>query len=83
MAAAGIRAGELHKSGRSHLDPTPAGPRHGHAHQPGPAGTAATFLKPAGRDYAGMYSLLSPLSQDAVKPADFRRGTKRWLAAPR
>jgi penicillin-binding protein 2 len=40
---------------------------------PDPQGTAATFLEAwqAG-DYAGMYSLLSPLSQDAVNPANFQ-----------
>ncbi len=40
---------------------------------PDPQGTAATFLEAwqAG-DYAGMYSLLSPLSQDANSPSDFQ-----------
>ncbi|MBL8058051.1 MAG: hypothetical protein JNK29_15205 [Anaerolineales bacterium] len=40
---------------------------------PDPLGTAQTFLSAWERgDYAGMYSLLSPLSQDAVAPADFQ-----------
>ncbi|MCC7358257.1 MAG: hypothetical protein IT317_02200 [Anaerolineales bacterium] len=39
---------------------------------PDPSGTAATFLDAWGRgDYGGMYSLLSPLSQDAVSRDDF------------
>ncbi len=40
---------------------------------PDPQGTAAAFLAAWERaDYAGMYSLLSPLSQDAIAPADFQ-----------
>src|SRR5205085_11740667 len=40
---------------------------------PDPQGTAATFLEAwqAG-DYGGMYSLLSPLSQDAISQSDFQ-----------
>ena len=39
---------------------------------PDPAGTAATFLEAWGQgDYGGMYSLLSPLSQDAISRDDF------------
>ena len=42
-------------------------------HPDGNGGTAATFLEAwqAG-DYAGMYSLLSPLSQDAISQSDFQ-----------
>ena len=40
---------------------------------PDPEGTAATFLDAWKRgDYAGMYSLLSPLSQDATSLVDFK-----------
>ncbi len=40
---------------------------------PDPEGTAATFLDAWRQgDYSGMYSLLSPLSQDAINPADFQ-----------
>ncbi len=40
---------------------------------PDPHGTAATFLELwESGDYAGMYSLLSPLSQDAISPTDFQ-----------
>jgi penicillin-binding protein 2 len=40
---------------------------------PDPEGTARTFLAAWERgDYAGMYSLLSPLSQDAISPDDFQ-----------
>lgn len=40
---------------------------------PDPLGTAEAFLEAWERsDYAGMYSLLSPLSRDAVTPADFQ-----------
>jgi penicillin-binding protein 2 len=39
---------------------------------PDPAGTATTFLEAWKRgDFAGMYSLLSPLSQDAISLVDF------------
>ncbi|MGQ0601530.1 MAG: penicillin-binding transpeptidase domain-containing protein [Anaerolineales bacterium] len=39
---------------------------------PAPQGAASAFLEAWTRgDYAGMYSLLSPLSQDAVSQADF------------
>jgi penicillin-binding protein 2 len=39
---------------------------------PDPEGTALAFLEAWARgDYAGMYSLLSPLSQDAVSQSDF------------
>lgn len=49
------------------LPPTPTLPT------PAPQGTAQAFLEAWGRgDYAGMYSLLSPLSQDAISPADFQ-----------
>ncbi|MGH2524435.1 MAG: NTF2-like N-terminal transpeptidase domain-containing protein, partial [Anaerolineales bacterium] len=41
---------------------------------PDPEGTAATFLDLWGKgDYAGMYSLLTPLSRDAVSADDFTR----------
>ncbi len=40
---------------------------------PDPEGTAATFLAAWQRgDFAGMYSLLSPLSQDAISLVDFQ-----------
>lgn len=40
---------------------------------PDPAGTALTFLEAWRQsDYGGMYSLLSPLSQDAINADDFR-----------
>jgi penicillin-binding protein 2 len=40
---------------------------------PSPEGTAAAFLGAwQTGDYAGMYSLLSPLSQDAISPTDFQ-----------
>lgn len=40
---------------------------------PDPEGTARTFLDAwQNRDYAGMYSLLSPLSQDAISLSDFQ-----------
>src|SRR5262245_822809 len=39
---------------------------------PNPEGTAGAFLKAwAEKDYAGMYALLSPLSQDAISQEDF------------
>ncbi len=48
------------------------------ANTPDPEGTAATFLDAWHRgDYAGMYSLLSPLSQAATSLADF---TARYQA---
>lgn len=41
---------------------------------PDPEGTAAAFLQAwEDGDYTGMYSLLSPLSQDAIALADFER----------
>jgi penicillin-binding protein 2 len=41
---------------------------------PDPEGTATTFLNAwRSGDYAGMYSLLSPLSQDAINLTDFQR----------
>jgi penicillin-binding protein 2 len=44
-------------------------------------GTAAAFLEAWGRgDYAGMYSLLSPLSRDAVSPEEFK---ERYLEVVR
>src|SRR5579859_2796642 len=43
------------------------------ANTPDPEGTAATFLDAWHRgDFVGMYSLLSPLSQDATSLADFK-----------
>jgi len=48
------------------------------ANTPDPEGTAATFLDAWHRgDFAGMYSLLSPLSQDATSLVDF---TARYQA---
>ncbi len=50
---------------------------------PDPEGTAAAFLDAWERgDYPGMYSLLSPLSRDAVSPADFQeRYAEVWQTA--
>src|SRR6185295_9449580 len=70
---AGPGAGKLHRAGRPHPTPTiPAVPT-ATPGTPDPQGTAATFLEAwqAG-DYAGMYSLLSPLSQDAISQSDFQ-----------
>jgi penicillin-binding protein 2 len=52
------------------LTPAPPTPT---PNTPDPEGTAQAFLDAWARnDYAGMYSLLSPLSQDAVSQADFQ-----------
>jgi penicillin-binding protein 2 len=49
---------------------------------PSPEGAAQAFLEAWMRsDYAGMYSLLSPLSQDAISPADFQARYQAVLQA--
>ena len=55
------------------LTPAPAATATLRPNTPDPGGTATTFLEAwrAG-DYAGMYSLLSPLSQDAINETDFQ-----------
>ncbi|HLB46178.1 MAG TPA: penicillin-binding transpeptidase domain-containing protein [Anaerolineales bacterium] len=53
-------------------EPTLPNPGHTTTLPPNPEGTASAFLNAwAQKDYAGMYSLLSPLSQAAISQEDF------------
>lgn len=62
----------LVSSSTSTPEPTLPNPGHTTTLPPNPEGTASAFLNAwAQKDYAGMYSLLSPLSQAAISQEDF------------